>query len=426
MKKEVLLALVAAVSLQATTIADLFEALRNHPATMADEMRAKSAELAVKRAIDALYPSASLYATFEHYNSPTNLRPMSPPESMRVVQEKRPYPFATNIERIGVKVQMPLFAKEIFDLTDKARAMAKSARLKKRLDFLRNEALLVGSNASWRYLEGVKAAMLARRRSIQTTLEHERIKVKSGRAPGIVVDKLEAALADLDSALNDIDIKILKLRRTIKALTGISLSSPVGLFLKGELRTTALFALKPLQWRLKAKEHELKATRSKLYPKVSLSAFWSENYGQNAVGFKKKDDVHRGYGNYMLTLKMPLFEKSLHTEIERAKIEVKKERFALAKSSQELLAKAEELRAALLLLERSERLAQKSVEHQKKLLTYAKVAFDTGRIVEEEYLRYEEKLLQAQSRVLEARAKYWQTLAELAVLYGNDLRNLVE
>jgi len=66
------------------------------------------------------------------------------------------------------------------------------------------------------------------------------------------------------------------------------------------------------------------------------------------------------------------------------------------------------------------------VESQKKLLAYAKVAFDTGRLIEEEYLRYEEKLLEAQSRALEARAKYWQALAQLAVLYGNDLAELVE
>jgi outer membrane protein TolC len=128
----------------------------------------------------------------------------------------------------------------------------------------------------------------------------------------------------------------------------------------------------------------------------------------------------------MVAVTVPLFEKPLYTEIERAKVEVKKERFRLAKSSQELSAKAEALRASLPLYERSEALARKSVESQKKLLEYARVAFDTGRIIEEEYLRYEEKLLDAQSRTLEARAKYWQALAELAVLYGNDLSELVE
>ena len=428
MKRKAVLVLAAALSLQAATMGELFDALRKHPATEMDAMQAVAAELAARKVTDAFYPSASLYATFEHYNSPTNLRPMSPAESVKMAGEGRPYPFATTIERIGAKVQMPIFAKELFDLADKARAMAKSARLKKRLNFLQNEALLVGSDASWRYLEGLKAAMRARRRSIEKTLEDVRLKVESGRAPGIAVDKLEATLANLDTAINDIDIKTLKLRSTIEALTGISLDSPVALTRKGNLDEARLFPLEPLKWQVDAKERALDATRSKLYPRVGLSAFWSENYGQSAVGFKEglNDDVSRGYGNYMVAVTVPLFEKPLYTEIERAKVEVKKERFRLAKSSQELSAKAGALRASLPLYERSEALARKSVESQKKLLEYAKVAFDTGRIIEEEYLRYEEKLLDAQSRALEARAKYWQALAELAVLYGNDLSELVE
>jgi outer membrane protein TolC len=427
MRRLIALSLLAA-GLHAATIGELFDALRKHPATEMDAMQAKAAELAAQKVTDAFYPSASLYATFEHYNSPTNLRPMSPAESVRMAKEGRPYPFATTIERIGAKVQMPIYAKELFDLADKARAAAKSARLKKRLNFLRNEALLLGSDATWRYLEGLKTAMQARRRSIEKTLEDVRLKVASGRSPGIAVDKLEATLAALDTAINEIDIKMLNLRGTIESLTGVTLSSPVALSRKGSLKTEELFPLKPLRWQIEAKERALDATRSRLYPKVGFSAFWSENYGQSAVGFKEglNDDVSRGYGNYMVAVTVPLFEKPLYTEIERAKVEVKKERFALAKSSRELSAKAEALRASLPLYERSEKLAQKSVESQKKLLDYAKVAFDTGRIIEEEYLRYEEKLLDAQSRALEARAKYWQALGELAVLYGNDLSEIVE
>ena len=44
---------------------------------------------------------------------------------------------------------------------------------------------------------------------------------------------------------------------------------------------------------------------------------------------------------------------------------------------------------------------------------------------EEEYLRYEEALLDAQSRLYEADANYWQALAQLAVIYGHDLSEIV-
>jgi len=45
---------------------------------------------------------------------------------------------------------------------------------------------------------------------------------------------------------------------------------------------------------------------------------------------------------------------------------------------------------------------------------------------EEEYLRYEEALLQAQSKLFEVEAKKWQALAQLAVIYGDDLEEVVE
>ena len=87
MKRKAALALATAISIQAATIGDLFEALRKHPATEADAMQAKSAELAAQKVTDAFYPTASLFATFEHYNSPTNLRPMSPAESLRLATD---------------------------------------------------------------------------------------------------------------------------------------------------------------------------------------------------------------------------------------------------------------------------------------------------------------------------------------------------
>ena len=421
----------AAISLHAATMHELFDALKKHPVTHADAMQVEYFKLSAQRVKDAFYPTASLFATYEHYSAPTNLRPMSPVESGKILAGTKggPLPFATTIERLGGKISMPLFVKELFSLSDKAQSMARSAETKKRLNILRNEALLLGSDASWHYLESLEEAMRARRKSIGKMLEDTRIKVESGRAPGIALDKMQDSINRIDIALNDIAIKKAQIVSRIESLTGMRLERAVPLAEKRMVETKELFATKPLEYLVEAKTRAIDAAYGKLYPKVGLSALWSENYGQNAINFPHRDegdDVHRSYGNYMVGITLPLFEKGNYTDIERARIDLQKEKFELAKTRQALEATAAELKTSLKLYERSIELAKKSVENRESLLQYAKVAFDTGRLSEEEYLRYEEGLLDAQSKLYEARAKKWQMTAQLAVIYGNDLDEIVE
>jgi len=115
-------AIAAALALQseAATMTELFRALKKNPVTRMDLKNSDYAGLAAKKVKDAFYPTASLFATYEHYSAPTNLRPMSPVESTRLAKERAPLPFATDIERLGGKISMPIFAKELFALSDQA------------------------------------------------------------------------------------------------------------------------------------------------------------------------------------------------------------------------------------------------------------------------------------------------------------------
>ncbi|NPA29149.1 MAG: TolC family protein [Epsilonproteobacteria bacterium] len=430
MKRSIGSLLCFSVLLQAATIHDLFQALRHQPQTRLDEMQSRYAKLASRKVRDAFYPTATLFATYEHYNAPTNLRPLSPTESLALGKSNEPLPFATTIERIGADVQMPLFVKELFSLSEAAKARMQSARAKKRLNFLQNEATILGDNAQWLYLVASRQAIDARIHSIQKSLEDARIAVQSGKAPGIRVDKLEAALLRLQNGANDLDIAVNGIKSRLTALTGIRLQNPVALHRRASasLKEEKLFALDPLRHTLKAKRKELDAQKDRLYPKLIAKATWSENYGQNAVAYQpgSADDVHRGYGSYAFNLSIPLFEKSRYTAIEQARIAWQKERYALQKEEQELTARAEALQKNLSLHRRAAELAKKESAAQRKLLRYAKVAYRTGRISEEEYLRYEEALMEAQSKIARAEALQWQTLAQLAVIYGNDLAELVE
>ena len=71
-------------------------------------------------------------------------------------------------------------------------------------------------------------------------------------------------------------------------------------------------------------------------------------------------------------------------------------------------------------------LAKKSVRDQERLLKIAKVSLENEESTLEEYLRYEDALANAKANLYSFRAKKWQDIAQLAVIYGNDLRRIVK
>jgi hypothetical protein len=71
-------------------------------------------------------------------------------------------------------------------------------------------------------------------------------------------------------------------------------------------------------------------------------------------------------------------------------------------------------------------LAQTSIKHERELLKVAKVAYTSRRMNQEEYLRYEDKVLSAEANYYLTEARWWETFATLAVLYGNNLDELIQ
>ncbi len=424
MKKNLLVASILAASLHAATIGDLFEALKHQPQTKLDEWQVQYLQKTQESVRSRLYPAIGLFATYEHYSSPTNLRPVPPTEAAMLQKRGEPLPFARTIERMGANLSMPLFVKEIYENVKKLQTLTKSANAKKRLNFLQREATILATDANWIATEKLQEAVQQRKESLQKTYADLQIKVKSGRSAPIALDKIDEAINTLDITLNNLAIRAESLKNTIFELTAKELAKPVNFKKIEEGKTDSLFALKPLQYLVASKKYDITAAKAKLWPKVALSASYSENYAQEDV--LRNDDVHRSYGKYIVGIEVPLFDKRDFAEIEKAKVAFQKERYNLLKTKRELTAKVKTLQANLKLFQRSIELAKRSVAHQKELLHYAKVAFNVGRLNEEEYLRYEDALLSAQAKVYESEAKWWQTFSNLAVLYGNDLENLVK
>ena len=416
-------AILATQSILAQNITHLYRALKKHPAYKIDIMQEQLASLGVESVEDKFYPVIGIFANTSLYNSPTNLRPMSPMESGKLLKSKEPIPFAKDISRYGVTISMPIYVKELFALIKKAKALSLSARAKKRLSLLQNEAFLTGLNANWLYLVSLKKALRARKASIMQSYKRIKTAVKSGKMPGIADTQMQEAINILDIAINNIELKESDIASKIEALCGVRLSYPVNMKKVRRVKSGEFFALRPLEFSLLSKEADIEASKDKLYPKVAISANWSQNYGKDDDFLGKS--VHRDYGGITLGIKMPLFDKSLYTDIEKAKVKRNKEAISLQKRAIELRANAKALKRAIRLLSKNIHLSKKSVKAQKKLLNYAKVALKSGRITREEYLRYESALLEAQSKVYEFRAKYWQNIAQLAVIYGNDLEEII-
>jgi outer membrane protein TolC len=416
---------IAAVDLGATSMKDLFTALKKQPVTKVDTEISKIAKAAEKKVNAAYYPSINIFANYTHYNSPTNLRPLDPLATAKLNSNGDPLPFSQTIQKIGIKATVPIFIKELASLSQKVKYLAKSTQFKKRLNFLQNEAIIVASNASLKYIDSLLTALRATRKSLIKTESNLKISVKSGRTPAIALDKIDEKINQIDITINNVNIKRIALLSNIAKLTGIKLEAPVDMFLNKKIKKDNFFALKPLEEVVKASMSDYKAAKEKrYYPKVALSLLWSENYAQHDVKYDK--DVHRGYGYYSLGISMPLFDKTLDSDMQLKKIIIMKDKMKLQKTKNELASEADTLWKQLKLLLNSEELKKNTIKKEENLLTYAKVAYKEGRMTEEDYLRYEDALISSKSNYYEAVSQKWQTIAKLAVIYGNDLEGVIK
>jgi len=216
--KKILLALSLMPSLlSAHTLPELFEALKHHAQTRADEMTVQKAQIAKEAADAKLYPTVDLFGRYDNYSVPTGLLPVPPNVMFPMIKDQSiPQPFAYNIYRLGASVSMPIFVKSIFTYAEKAEAMARSAQAKKRINRLKNEAVIVGSNANFLYLNALEKSLDGKERSLKETQKTLKIKVDNGRAPASALYKVSDSLNQVAIAKNSIALQ----RRQVGDETG--------------------------------------------------------------------------------------------------------------------------------------------------------------------------------------------------------------
>ncbi len=419
-----LAALCIPVFIHATSITALLNSLQNRPEHRLDNLDVEKSTLGRQAVSDKLMPTVNLYGGYEISNSPTGLLPVPPNTMIGMVKDQSiGQPFSKGILREGVNFTWPLFVKSIYTLEDKADLLHLAAKEKRKLNLIQREAVVVGSVAQLRYLESLKAALQAKKRSILQTEINTKLKVKEGRTPQSAIFVLNSNINELDIATNNIEQNINLLSAKIETLTGIHLSRSVPLRVRRSVRKGEIFALKPLQKKVEASRKGMQAADEAFIPSIVTKGNYT--YSQ-ADAYNNGNSVREHYGTAGVYVSMPLFDSSKSTVSQQARVDYMKEKTNLDQTKHSLSVQARQLDRELVLLKRSVKLAQKSVNDQKKLLKIAKVSLTNESITQEEYLRYEDALANAKANLYNFRAKQWQDLAQLAVIYGNDLKEIVK
>ena len=422
--KKIALAVILPWFLEAQSIPELFDALKSHAQIKSDTMLIKKSELQKKMVDSSLYPKVDLFASYDNYNEATGMLPVPPNTLMSMVKDQSvAQPFSNNIYRAGAKFSMPIFVKSIYTTAKKAEAMQKSAKAKKRINILKNEALIVGANANFEYLISLKKALDGKEKSLLTTKEMIEIKVKNGRSPASALYKINDSLHEIAIAKNNIELQQKKLISSIETLTGITLASPVAMHEVASFTKGALGSLQPLQEKIRADRMNVASQKEKLYP--ALYAHGSYTFSK-ANAYNNDKNINEKYGDIGVVLNIPLLAMRQYDSIKLAKVELQSSEVELEKLREELTAEAKMLEESLPLLENSHKLYAQSVSDKQKLLEIAKVSYETGRLSTEEYLRYEDAVVAQKANLYKTEATKWQTVMQLAVIYGNNIEEMVK
>lgn len=406
----------------AMDISTLLKAVEKQPQAKIDQLAVEQGKIAVKKAYSPLYPKISAIGSYENYNSPTNLRPMPPTEVNIMAGES--IPFSRNIGRYGVTATMPVFVKEIFDTAKQLKVLSQKSAVKKQITLIGNQSAVVSLNSSFTYLTQLAKLIHERIASLQKTREMVQLAVQNGRLPESELFKVESLIEKLRLQQSDILNRIITVSRTIYALTGINLDTPVPMTLSRELRAQGNYiTLSLLNKDIEAARHELQAKKDYRYPKLFLQGSFTENIGS---AYNTDDLISRHYRRLSLGLVFPLFDRTSHVDEQLARIRLKKAKEAYRKAQQDLDAKAAKLRNQGPIIREAFQKADKNIVLSRKILKVAKVAYKNRRMTIEDYLKHEVDVLDAETQKSFWEDQQWRLIADQALLFGQNLEGVIQ
>lgn len=419
--KKLSIAIIAAISLNATNLSELFNAIKKTPDTKIDNLLIKKTKTVKKEIIGSLMPSISLFASAEHFSIPTNLRPLPPTESQKIGMARGGYPFSQNIEKIGFIASMPVFVKNIYDTKNKMSHLLNAVKYKAKINLLKRESLLITLISKYNYLIKLKNALKTEKNSIATTLKAIEVGVKVGRIPGFNALRLKDALNQIDIKLSGINAQIDSTLSEIYKLTKIKLNSSVKISTNSDVQKKTFLSIKPLKENLKASEYDIKVAKDSFWPKLMLKI---KGFRAFANAYNNDEHLALNYASAGIYLNWNIFNRKNSAEIQKAKIEKLKNALTIQKTIKDLNAEVMKITNSLKEIKKSILLAQNSIELKEELLKGAKVAFKLNRMTVDDYLRYENNLALAKANLANLIATKNSLIANLAFIYGNNLERI--
>jgi outer membrane protein TolC len=416
-----LLICVTPLSAAELNITTLLEAVAKQPGLQSSKLETEAASIQLQQARSELYPKLSAFANYERYNSPTNLRPMAPTEVNIAAGDS--IPFSDQIERYGLKAEMPLFVKGIYTLADKLKQLQQVSRLGHKINLVTRQAEVVSVDASLSYLTQLNQAIVARIDSLQKTYQDLQLAVNNGRIPESELLKLETSVNNLHKQQNDIMIERLSLVSQLKQLTGLKVDHAVMLTQRRPITDGEILREKQQQANVAVAEKEVQRTWDQHYPTVKLVGTLTENYG---TAYNTDESINRSYNYFGINISIPLFDRSLSTSIDLAQNQLHRQKLHLAQLQIDLEAEADTLRQQLPILKQSQALAVQSLANSNKILEISRVAYRNGRITTEEYIRNEAEVLDNEAALHKTKRDRWQIICRQAVLFGDDLTGVVQ
>ncbi len=412
--------LASMVFLNAQTIHQLFDAVKNLPETKIDNLKVKETKIAKKTVTSSLYPQINLFGNAEHYNSFMSIRPLTPTESAKLTMLNKSIPFSQNIIRVGFDFSMPLFIKSIYDNKEKMSHLINATKYKAKLNLLQREATLVVLLSNYNYLTALKEALLTQKRSIQKTIEAIKVGVEVGRIPEFKLLRLKDAVNQIDINVNQVETNIAKTKSQIYALTKEKLKSPIN-FEAYEAKAGEYLAVKPIKENIIASKLDVKSKKDEFVPKVMFKINANRGFGW---AYNTKDPVALNTASAGIYISWNVFNKKNSSEIEKSKVAYMQNRLELQKTLKDLDAQVQEIDKSLEIIKKSLISAKKSVEIKKELLKSAKVAFKLGTMTVDEYLTYEDDLAKAKANLASLIANKKSLIAQKALIYGNNFKKV--
>lgn len=406
------------------SIHKLFDALKAHPQTKGDALAFEKATTGKQLAFSNLFPTITAFTSFDNYNVPTAMLPITPNESSYMVQNQEiPQPFSDQIYKAGVSISMPIFIKSIYTTASKAKHLQQSAQAKQHINLLQNEAIIVSSNANLIYIDALTAALESKKNSLLKTKEIIELKVKNGRAPGSSLLIINNGIHQVEATKNEIEITREQAIYAIESLTGIRVNNPIQMFENSAIDSSTLKVLEPLEQKVLADKLAYRAEKEKLLPSVVLRGNYVYSSGN---AYNNEVSINTDFSTIGVVVSMPIFNKNQLTEIKKSKLTYDATLNEFEKLELSLKSQAIQLKNSLQLLYKSEKLYQQNIQDKEEILNISKTSYQSARISIEDYLKYEDDVVLEKSKLYKAQAEKWQTLMKLAVIYGNNIENLVK